>query len=98
MDTFEAIRTLLAVRAFRDAPVPEDVVREIVEAGHLTASAGNGQPWHFIVVQDKDTLRQLGVLSPSGRYIALAQLAVVVATDANSAYRGSGAHSRIQRI
>jgi nitroreductase len=96
MVTFEAIRTLLAVRAFRDAPIPEDVVREIVEAGHLTASAGNGQPWHFIVVQDKDTVRQLGALSPSGRYIAQAQLAVVVATDANSAYGVSDASRAIQ--
>ncbi len=96
MDTFEAIRTLLAVRAFRDTPVTEDVVREIVEAAHVTASAGNGQPWHFVVVQDNDTLRQLGALSPSGRYIAQAQLAVVVATDANSAYGVSDASRAIQ--
>ncbi len=63
METFEAIRTVLAVRQFRDTPVPDDVVREIVEAAHLTASSSNDQPWHFIVVRDKDTLRQLGALT-----------------------------------
>jgi nitroreductase len=79
MDTFEAIRTLRAVRAFRDEPVPDEIVRRIVEAGRLTASGGNRQPWHFIVVRDKDMLRQLGALAPTGPYIAHAPLAVVVA-------------------
>lgn len=79
MDTFEAIRTVLAVRAFQDTPIPEDVVREIVDAARLTASSQNGQPWHFIVVQDQDTLRELGALVPTGRYIVQAPLAIVVA-------------------
>jgi nitroreductase len=84
METFEAIRTMLAVRSFRDEPIPEDVVREIVEAGRLTASGGNGQPWHFVVVQEKEALRQLGALVRTGPYIAQAPLAVVVATEVNS--------------
>lgn len=78
MDTFDVIRTILAVRQFRDTVIPDDVVRQIVEVGHLTASSANGQPWHFIVVEDRDTLRQLGALAPTGRYIAQAPLAIVV--------------------
>jgi nitroreductase len=78
MDTFEAIRTLRAVRSFRDEPVPDEIVRRIVEAGRLTASAGNHQPWHFIVVRDKDMLRQFGAIAHTGPYIAQAPLAVVV--------------------
>ena len=81
MDVFEAVRTLLAVRRYQDRPVPEDVLRRIVEAGRLTASSMNMQPWHFIVVQDRDTLRQLGALAPTGPYIAQAPLAIVVAID-----------------
>ncbi len=69
METFEAIRTVLAVRQFRDTPIPEESVRRIVEAGRLTASSQNGQPWHFIVVQNKDTLRQLGAIARTGTYI-----------------------------
>ena len=57
MDTFDVVRTVLATRQFRDTPVPEDVVRQIVEAGRLTASASNKQPWRFIVVENKDTLK-----------------------------------------
>jgi nitroreductase len=81
METFDAIRTVLAVRHFKDTPIPEPVVRQIVEAGRLTASAGNSQPWHFIVVRDRETLRRLGQLASTGPYIAQAPLAIVVVMD-----------------
>ena len=81
MDVFEAVHTILAVRRYQDRPVPEDVLRRIVEAGRLTASSMNMQPWHFIVVQDRAMLRQLGALAPTGPYIAQAPLAIVVAID-----------------
>src|SRR5260370_8649908 len=81
METFDAIRTVLAVRHFKDTPIPEPIVRQIVEAGLLTASGGNSQPWHFIVVRDKETLRRLGQLARTGPYIPQAPLAIVVAMD-----------------
>jgi nitroreductase len=81
MEVFDAVRTALAVRQFQDKPIPEPIVGQIVEAGRLTASSMNGQPWHFIVIQDKEMLRQLGALAPTGRYIAQAPLAIVVAME-----------------
>ena len=81
MDVFEAIRTLLAVRRYRDKPVPEDVLRRVLEAGRLSASAMNKQPWHFIVVQDSNMLRQLGTVAQTGPYISEAPLAIVVAIE-----------------
>jgi nitroreductase len=81
MEIFEAVRTVLAVRNYQDKPVPPDVVRRIVEAGRLTASSMNKQPWHFIIVEDHDTLRQLGTLAQTGPYIAQAPLAIVVAIE-----------------
>src|SRR5207245_1281295 len=81
MDVFDAIRTLLAVRGYQNKPIPEEVVRRIVEAGRLTGSGMNRQPWTFIVVRERETLRRLGALASSGSYVAQAPLAVVVATD-----------------
>jgi len=81
MEVFEAARTVLAVRSYQDKPAPPAVVRRIVEAGRLTASSMNGQPWHFIVVENRDTLRQLGALARTGPYIAQATLAIVVAIE-----------------
>lgn len=81
MDVYEAVQTVLAVRKFQDRPVPPDVVRRIVEAGRLSASAKNSQPWHFIVVEDRETLQQLGALARTGPYIAQAPLAIVVVIE-----------------
>src|SRR5262245_49968383 len=81
MDLFESARTLLAVRSYQDKPVPDQVIRRIVEAGRLTGSGMNGQPWHFIVIRDGDTLRRLGSLAPSGSYVAQAPPAIAVAID-----------------
>jgi nitroreductase len=81
MEVFDAIRTVLAVRQFQDKPIPQEVVNRIVESAHLTASSRNGQPWHFIVVEDKAMLKQFGALARTGPYIAQAPLAIVVATE-----------------
>ena len=78
MDVFEAVRTVLAVRNYQEKPVPAETVRRIVEAGRLSGSARNNQPWHFVVVENRDTLSQLGALSRSGPYIAQAPLAIAV--------------------
>lgn len=81
VEVFDAVRTVLAVRRYRDTPVPAEIVRRIVEAGRLTGSSTNGQPWHFIVVENRDTLRQIGALLRSGSYVAQAPLAIVVAIE-----------------
>jgi nitroreductase len=81
MEVFEAVRTVLAVREYQDKPVPPGIVQRIVEAGRLTGSAMNAQPWHFIVVEDRETLGRLGAAATSGPYVAQAPLAVVVAIE-----------------
>jgi nitroreductase len=81
MDVFESIRTMQAVRQFQDRPVPDDVLRRVLEAGRLTASGMNAQPWHFIMIEDPETLRRLGALAKSGLYIASAPVAIAVAVN-----------------
>src|SRR5262245_27828656 len=57
----------------------------------------NGQPWHFIVVRNPETLKSLGALASSGPYIAQAPLAIVVATD-KSRFAVSDASRAIQSM
>jgi len=97
VEVFEAVRTVLAVRKYQDKAVPPDVVRRIVEAGRLTGSSMNGQPWQFIVVEDRETLRQLGALARTGPYIAQAPLAIVVVIE-NSKFSVSDASRAIQSM
>jgi nitroreductase len=56
----------------------------------------NQQPWHFIVVQDGDTLHQLGSVVKTGPYIAQAPLAIVVAVEHESRFGVSDASRAIQ--
>jgi nitroreductase len=95
---FEAVRTVLAVREYRDEPIPGDVMNRIVEAGHLSASSMNRQPWHFVVVRDEQALRQLGSLVRTGPYIAGAAAAIVVGYERGSMFGVSDASRAIQSM
>jgi len=93
-EVFEAARTMLAVREFADRPVPDDVLARILEAGRQTASARNGQPWHFVLVRERDGLRTLGSLVRTGAYTANAAAAVIVAYEKAMAQYGMSDASR----
>ena len=87
MDVSKAVKTMLAVRAYQDKPIDDDTVTRIVQAGRLTGSSQNRQQWDFVVVRDKEKIRQLGALATSGRYIGEAALAIaVVVPDAPVGY------------
>ena len=98
MNVFDVARTVLAVREYRDDPLPDDLVRRIVEAGRLTGSSQNGQPWHFVVVTDRDTLRRVAGAVPHGRYAAQAPMAIVVAVERRSRFGLSDASRAIQSM
>jgi nitroreductase len=98
MDVFDAVRTLLAVRRYEETPVPEEVVQRILEAGRLTASSKNLQPWHFIVIEDGETLRQLGELIRTGRYIPGAPMAIAVVIDPANRWAVSDGSRAIQSM
>jgi nitroreductase len=95
---FEAVRTILAIRNYEQKQVPADVIIRIVEAGRLTASASNQQPWHFVVVRDRGNLRELGSLVRTGPYIVGAAFAIVVACDKDSRTAVSDASRAIQSM
>src|SRR5262245_61611200 len=81
MSVSECVRGRIETREFKPDPVPEAVLQKILEAGRWSPSQRNRQPWHFIVVQERETLKQLGAMAPSGPYLAEAQLAIVVVTE-----------------
>ena len=98
MEVFDAIRTVLAVRAYQDKPVPAEVIRNVIEAAHLTASSSNRQPWHFILVEGREALQQLGALCPSGQYTSDAAFAIVVGVNADSRSGTADAARAIQSM
>ena len=78
MEVFDCIRTRPAIRSFRPDPIANEVVKKILEAGRQAHSQRNRQPWRFLVIQTRETLKQIGALAPSGPYIAEAPLAIAL--------------------
>jgi nitroreductase len=88
METLEAIHSRRSVRAYTDEPIPEELLRQLLQAVASAASGGNVQPWGFVVIQDPDRLQALRALAPGiiGQPTAL----VAIGLDAARAERLGG--------
>ena len=56
----ESIFTQRAIRRFKPDPIPEEDLRDILEAAIRAPNGGNSQPWHFLVVRDEGLRTELG--------------------------------------
>ena len=62
MGIYETMRTQRAVRRLRPDPIPDDVLRRVLEAASWAPTGGNVQPWRVIVVKDRERKERLGAL------------------------------------
>jgi nitroreductase len=91
MQTWDAIRARRNVRQYTDQPIAREDLERICEAGRRAPSAGNGQPWNFVVVTDRGQLTELAkVWERGGRHIAgsAATIALVAKEQENEGQRG----------
>lgn len=70
MNVFEAIKTRKSVRKYKPQPIPEDHLKQIMTAAQLAPSAGNKQPWRFILVKDPETKMKLGTIARNQTWIS----------------------------
>jgi len=80
MNVSEAIRTKRAVRQFQEKPLPDEVVKAILNAGRRSQSSKNSQAWQFIAIRDKEILKALSTCGEWAGHIAGAALAVEILT------------------
>jgi nitroreductase len=81
VNAIEALLTRRAVREFTPEPVAEEEINMILTAAMQAPSACNQQPWHFIVVDDREKLNTMAGLLPYAQMLLQAPLAVVVCGD-----------------
>lgn len=81
MDIMEALRTRRSIRKFEDKPVSEEMVREILDAAMMAPSAGNAQPWRFVVVDDRAVLDSMADLHPYVKMVLQASVGIIVCAD-----------------
>ncbi len=80
MNVNEAIRMKRAVREFKDQPLTEDAVQAILNAGRRAQSSKNTQPWQFLAIQNKDTLKALSECGTYAGHLAGAALGIAILT------------------
>ena len=80
MQTWEAIRSRRNVRSFADRPITDSDLDQILEAGRRSPSSRNWQPWDFVVVTDREALRELSTVWRGAGHVAgsAATVALVV--------------------
>jgi len=69
MDAIEAIITRRSVRHFGPNPVPDEEVDILLRAAMQAPSAGNAQPWHFVVVTDRAVLDEVPSSTPRPNFL-----------------------------
>jgi nitroreductase len=78
MDTYLAIASKRDTRRYTDQPIPKDVVERILDAGRVTGSASNRQPWRFLIVEDAERREQLAGAVYEPTNIRGAQLVIAI--------------------
>ncbi|MTV48789.1 nitroreductase family protein [Heliobacillus mobilis] len=77
----DAILSRRSVRTYTDQPVADELVKELLEAAMSAPSAGNEQPWHFIVIKDRQLLDEIPKFHPYAGMVKQAPLAILVCGD-----------------
>ena len=78
VDTWDALRARRNVRQFTEQPVPDEALDRILEAGRRAPSAGNWQPWDFVLVTDRAQLVELAKVWQGARHVAGAAAAIAI--------------------
>jgi nitroreductase len=68
-------------RQYKPDAVPDDIVQELLEIARWTGSSRNTQPWEFILVNDKEQLRQISQIRTPINWVAGAPLAIGIVLD-----------------
>lgn len=74
----DLLRGRCSVRDFTDESIPDDVVRYILEAGRLSPSGGNEQPWKFVLVRDRESIERMAEIAYGQKWIRDAAMLVVL--------------------
>jgi nitroreductase len=70
METWDAITARRNVREFEDRPLPREHLERILEAGRRAPSSRNWQPWDFVVVTERENLKELAKVWHSAGHVA----------------------------
>ena len=77
----ETIFNRKSIRKYKDIKVSEELVEELLKAAMAAPSAGNEQPWEFIVLRDKNIMKKITEMHPYSKMLLNTDVAIVVCGD-----------------
>ena len=80
-DCLQVITKRRSIRKFTDAPVTDEQVHTLLNSAMHAPSGSNGQPWHFIVINDRNILGEIPRFHPYSGMLREAQVAILVCVD-----------------
>jgi nitroreductase len=80
-EAMETIYRRRSIRKYSRDPVPEEDIREVIRAGMNAPSAGNQQPWQFIIIDDRSLLDRIPDIHPYAQMLREAPAAILVCGD-----------------
>jgi len=80
-ETLKTINERRSIRKYTSELVPDDLIEKILRAGMMAPSAGNQQPWQFIIVRDKEKLKEISERHPYASFVKDAQAGIIVCGD-----------------
>jgi len=83
LDVFEAIKSRRSTRAYTSDEISDETVKRLIDAARWAPSAGNIQPWEFVIVRDPVTKRRLSAAALDQKFIEEAPVVIVVCADKN---------------
>lgn len=92
MDLMEAIKTRRSIRRFKSAPIPDHLLKEVLNAARMAPSADNAQPWKIIVVMDEQTKLKLAACANGQKFIAQAPVVLVACGIPDEAFPTVGGY------
>jgi nitroreductase len=81
MEALEAIMSRRSIRKYKDKKIPDETIAILLKAAMNAPSAHNRQPWHFIVVDDRETLKKVPEYHQYSKMLETASHAIVVLGD-----------------
>jgi nitroreductase len=91
MDAIEAIINRRSIRKYKKKAIDDSLIKELLEVGMSAPSAGNEQPWHYIVIDNRKILNDIPSFHPYSEMLKDAPLAILVCLDSNlEKHKGMG--------
>jgi len=81
IDGFETIITRRSIRKYKKRPISQEIIRKLLQAASSAPSAGNQQPWHFVILDDRKILNVIHTFHPSAKMLFSADKAILVCGD-----------------